>query len=34
MAEKIRKVHYRIGVEFTVPFSFTLHIWRWTWRFA
>ena len=34
MATKIRKSHYRFGIEFTVPFTLTLHFWRWTWRFA
>lgn len=31
---KPRKTHYRIGVEWTLPFSLTLHFWRWTWRLA
>ena len=34
MAAKVRKQHFRIGVEWTVPFTLTIHFWRWTWRFA
>ena len=33
MATK-RRTHYRIGIEWTVPFSLTIHFWRWTWRFG
>ena len=34
MAAKIRRTHYRFGIEWTVPFTLTLHFWRWTWRIA
>ena len=34
MAAKVRKSHYRFGIEFTMPFTLTLHFWRWTWKWA
>lgn len=29
---KQRRRIYRIGIEWSVPFTLTLHLWRWTWR--
>ena len=30
----VRKTHYRIGIEWTRPWSLTINFWRWTWRFG
>lgn len=34
MAAKVRKVHYRIGVEWSIPFTLTIHFWRWTFKWG
>lgn len=30
----IRRRIYRIGIEWSRPFSLTVYLWRWTWKWG